>query len=90
MIRTFTYFQSRIPTVSIKNDPDISELRVGIPQEYYCSDMSDEVIEAWGQVADLLEDNGVKVVPVSMPHTAYSITCYQVLNPCEVASNMAR
>ncbi len=27
---------------------------------------------------------------VSLPHTAYSITCYSVLNPCEVASNMAR
>lgn len=25
-----------------------------------------------------------------MPHTSYSITCYSVLNQCEVASNMAR
>ena len=52
--------------------------------------MSSEVIEAWGQVADLLEQEGFKVIPVSLPHTPYSITCYQVLNPCEVASNMSR
>lgn len=27
---------------------------------------------------------------VSMPHTKYSILCYSVLNPCEVASNFTR
>ena len=27
---------------------------------------------------------------MSLPHTAFSIACYSVLNPCEVASNMAR
>merc|ERR1712062_538844 len=63
---------------------------IGIPQEYFCEDMSSEIIEAWSQVADILEDEaGVKVLPVSLPHTKYSITCYQVLNPCEVASNMS-
>jgi aspartyl-tRNA(Asn)/glutamyl-tRNA(Gln) amidotransferase subunit A len=52
--------------------------------------MSDEIIDAWSDVADLIESLGARVVPVSLPHTQYSITCYSVLNPCEVASNMAR
>ena len=30
------------------------------------------------------------VVPVSLPHTELAVPCYSVLNPCEVASNMAR
>ena len=71
-------------------DSKVPELVIGVPQEYYCEDMSSEVIEAWGQVADLLEQEGFRVIPVSLPHTPYSITCYQVLNPCEVASNMSR
>jgi aspartyl-tRNA(Asn)/glutamyl-tRNA(Gln) amidotransferase subunit A len=59
-------------------DPDVSQLTIGIPQEYYCEDMSEEVLESWSQVADLSESEGVRVVPVSLPHTQYSITCYQV------------
>lgn len=66
-------------------------LRVGIPQEYRCTEMSPEVVECWSQVVDLLDEGFVgKVSAVSLPHTELSISCYHVLNPCEVASNMAR
>ena len=39
--------------------------------------MSDEVVEAWSNVTDLLEKEGIQVKKVSLPHTKYSITCYQ-------------
>ena len=74
----------------IENEELMKDIVIGIPQEYYCEDMSNEVIETWSQVADMLENERIKVVPVSLPHTKYSISCYQVLNPCEVASNMSR
>ena len=57
---------------------DIKKMTIGIPQEYYCEGMSEEIVNAWSQVADFLENEGIKVVPVSLPHTKYSITCYQV------------
>ena len=56
-------FQHRINSALISEDPDISKIRVGIPAEYFCEDMSEEVLEAWSQVADLLEDNGIRVYP---------------------------
>ena len=65
----------------ISNDSkeyDIKKMTIGIPQEYYCEGMSEEIVNAWSQVADFLENEGIKVVPVSLPHTKYSITCYQV------------
>merc|ERR1719318_2115178 len=65
-------------------------LRVGIPQEFLCEGMSEEVVEGWSKVARLLEEGGAEVEPVSLPHTELAIPCYSVLNPCEVASNMAR
>ena len=52
--------------------------------------MSEEVVESWSKVARLLEEGGAVVEPVSLPHTELAIPCYSVLNPCEVASNMAR
>ena len=53
-------------------------MTIGIPQEYYCEGMSEEIMNVWSQVADFLENEGIKIVPVSLPHTKYSITCYQV------------
>ncbi|CAO1406849.1 unnamed protein product [Diamesa tonsa] len=74
---------------------DISSLsmkdtKIGIPKEYHCQGLSQEVLEIWTQVADLLETNGAQVKQVSMPNTASSIFVYSILNQCEVASNMAR
>lgn len=65
-------------------------LKVGIPQEFFCDGMSSEVVEVWSNIADMLERGGAEVVPVNLPHTELAIPCYSVLNPCEVASNMAR
>lgn len=42
------------------------------------------------KAADMFEKAGAKVTQVSLPHTQYSIICYNILNACEVASNMAR
>lgn len=69
---------------------DISGLRIGIPKEYRCSGLTEEVDANWLEVSQLLEEAGARVFPVSLPHTEYSIVCYSVLNQCEVASNMAR
>ena len=52
--------------------------------------MTNEVVKAWSDVAAAFEAAGASVESVSLPHTEHSIKCYSVLNPCEVASNMAR
>lgn len=90
---------------------DLAGLCIGIPKEFHCPGLSQEVVQAWNDVADILEKKGARVIQVSfsafnvimvnlcqtyllpqvsLPHTSYSIACYSVLNPCEVASNMAR
>ncbi|CAO1414932.1 unnamed protein product [Diamesa serratosioi] len=73
-----------VSSLSIKN------VRIGIPKEYHCEGLSQEVLEIWTQVADLLETNGANIQEVSMPNTSSSIFVYSILNQCEVASNMAR
>ena len=75
---------------SLSDQSNVNKIKVGIPKEYLCEGMSEEVVQTWSDIADLLENNDIKVGISSLPHTSYSISCYQVLNPCEVASNMAR
>ncbi|XP_014213153.1 glutamyl-tRNA(Gln) amidotransferase subunit A, mitochondrial [Copidosoma floridanum] len=69
---------------------DISGLRIGVPKEYKSSSLTEEMSSNWAEVSQLLEEAGARILPVSLPHTEYSIVCYSVLNQCEVASNMAR
>ncbi|KAK6623831.1 hypothetical protein RUM44_010687 [Polyplax serrata] len=68
----------------------VKGLKIGIPIEYNCEGLSDEIKSTWDDVAKILDGGGATIVPVSMPHTKYSIVCYSILNQCEVASNMAR
>ncbi|KAK2576709.1 hypothetical protein KPH14_005367 [Odynerus spinipes] len=75
---------------SIPDEIDISNLCVGIPTEFKVDGISEEMQACWDEVASLMQEAGAKVVPVSLPHTDYSIVCYSVINRCHVASNMAR
>ena len=75
--------------LSLNENIDFSKLTVGIPEEYECEGMSEEILETWRTVADLFSNLGSKVEYVSLPNTKYSISCYSVLNCCEVSSNFS-
>ncbi|KAH0566982.1 glutamyl-tRNA(Gln) amidotransferase subunit A, mitochondrial isoform X1 [Cotesia glomerata] len=85
-----TLDQSLTPIEISSTDINVRGLRVGIPNEYNHAELNQEVHNTWMGVSNLLKEAGAEVVPVSLPHTEYSIVCYSVLNQCEVASNMAR
>lgn len=78
--------------ISHKNLDEISlnNIRIGIPKEYYCDGLSDNVLQTWMKVADILENNGAIVKQISLPNTVFSIFVYTILNQCEVSSNMSR
>lgn len=48
------------------NKMNIANLKVGIPKEYHCQDLSPEVLETWNDIAKLLHENGAKVEEVSL------------------------
>ena len=77
-------------TEVVAQTKELNDLKIGIPKEYLCEGMSEEVLQCWSEIVDMLEADNIYVNRTSLPHTPYSISCYQVLNPCEVASNMAR
>lgn len=70
--------------ISMKN------IRIGIPKEYHCAELSTPVLETWIKVADMLECAGANVQEISLPNTESSIFVYTILNQSEVSSNMAR
>jgi aspartyl-tRNA(Asn)/glutamyl-tRNA(Gln) amidotransferase subunit A len=85
-----TTVKRQFKPITLPNNLDVKNLKIGIPREYNCEGLSPEVLEIWTKIADLLEDSGAEVKEVSMPYTSSSIFVYSILNQCEVSSNMSR
>jgi aspartyl-tRNA(Asn)/glutamyl-tRNA(Gln) amidotransferase subunit A len=73
-----------------EDDVDIDNIKLGVPVEYFCEGMTNESIQAVSDTCHLFSEYGISVDSVSLPNTDLAVPCYSVLNPCEVASNMAR
>jgi aspartyl/glutamyl-tRNA(Asn/Gln) amidotransferase A subunit/peptide chain release factor 1 len=65
-------------------------LRVGVPEEYAVSELTQEVYDAWNEMVRAMEALGAEIVRVNMPHTEAALPCYYVLAPAEASSNLAR
>jgi aspartyl-tRNA(Asn)/glutamyl-tRNA(Gln) amidotransferase subunit A len=63
---------------------------IGIPIEYNISELSPLVKEAWIDAIELLQANGYKIVPISLPSTKSALSAYYVLAPAEASSNLAK
>ena len=70
--------------------PDLKNMRIGLPREYFVPGMSYEVREAIIQATGVLEKLGAKVEEVSLPHTEYAIATYYLIATAEASSNLAR
>lgn len=84
-----TSVQTEFVPFNIPDTIDVSNVRIGIPKEYKLKNISYDVQECWDKVSQYLTEAGASVSTVTMPHTNYSISCYSILNRCDVASNLA-
>jgi aspartyl-tRNA(Asn)/glutamyl-tRNA(Gln) amidotransferase subunit A len=69
---------------------DLTWVKIGIPKEYFIDGIERWVrdeIEASIEVARSL---WAEIIDISLPHTSYGISAYYIINPAEVASNLAR
>ncbi len=71
-------------------DTDNDTLRVGVPEEYFGEGLDEEVRNIIQDQLKALESNGVKLVPVKLPHMKYGIATYYILATAEASSNLAR
>lgn len=71
-------------------NPSVQGIRVGIPKEYFGEGVTPQVREKVMAAAHLLEANGAKLVPVSLPGTDYALSAYYIISSAEASSNLAR
>ncbi|KAJ2503970.1 Trimeric GatFAB AmidoTransferase(AdT) complex subunit [Coemansia sp. RSA 2052] len=76
-----------------RDEPEAAPLagiRVGIPEEYWVSELSEPALESWKAGASRLAALGCEVVSVSLPHTPSALPAYYTLAWAEASSNLAR
>jgi aspartyl-tRNA(Asn)/glutamyl-tRNA(Gln) amidotransferase subunit A len=67
----------------------VAGMRIGIPKEYF-EGLAAETGDKIAAGLDVLRKLGCEVVEVSLPHTAYAISCYYIICTAEASSNLAR
>ncbi|MCA9190203.1 MAG: Asp-tRNA(Asn)/Glu-tRNA(Gln) amidotransferase subunit GatA [Planctomycetales bacterium] len=89
--RDSTSLNEPVPEYCKQLDAPIKGLRVGVIREHLEHESLDPEVRAAVERAQLLlEDMGVTMVDVHLPHTKYSVPAYYLIAPCEASSNLAR
>lgn len=70
---------------------DIKGIKIGLPKEYFdASGFDPEVKKITLEAVKKIEALGAKIEEVTLPHTDYAMSCYYILVPSEISSNLAR
>ena len=65
-------------------------LKIGIPKEYFTKGIDSEVKKIIKNVIKKAEENGAKIMEISLPNTEYAVACYYIIVPSEASANLAR
>ncbi len=69
---------------------DVSDLKIGVPDEYFGEGIDPEVEKlVWDSISKY-EDMGATWEKVSLPHTKYALAAYYIIAMSEASSNLAR
>lgn len=69
---------------------EISNLKIGIPREYFGKGLDPEVEIIIKNAIKKAETAGAKIIEISLPSTEYALACYYIVGPSEISANLAR
>lgn len=68
----------------------IKGLKIGLPREYFTDVIDDNVRKMVLEAVDNLRGLGVEIREISLPHTKYALSTYQIISSVEASSNLSR
>ena len=69
---------------------DLDGIVVGLPAEYFPSDLDPVTRKACDRAVDAMRRAGAVTRDVSLPHARLAVPCYYVIAPAEASANLAR
>ncbi len=88
--RDATTVDLAVPHFAFEQKTDLSNVRVGVPKEYFIPGMQPQVEQAVRQAILHLQGLGAQLKDVSLPHTEYALPVYYLIAPAEASANLAR
>lgn len=69
---------------------NIKKLRIGLPKEYFVEGMDEYTKGEMSKAIEKIKSLGIEVKDISLPNMKHALSCYYIIMPAEVSSNMAR
>jgi aspartyl-tRNA(Asn)/glutamyl-tRNA(Gln) amidotransferase subunit A len=69
---------------------DVSDLKIGIPKDYFDLEIDPEVKESVKTAIEKLKEAGAEVEEVDLISAEYALAVYYIIAPAEASSNLAR
>ncbi|MSQ11573.1 MAG: Asp-tRNA(Asn)/Glu-tRNA(Gln) amidotransferase subunit GatA [Dehalococcoidia bacterium] len=88
--RDSTSLPNPVPDYRAALKPDLTGVRVGVPNEYFGEGFDPEVERAVREAVAVLQRLGATVEPCSLPLTRYGLPVYYIIAPSECSANLAR
>jgi len=88
--RDSTSVNELVPDYTACFTPDLKELKIGVPIQYFSKGLDHEVKDAVEKAMETLHRSGAHLIEVNMPHTEYAIAAYYIIATAEASSNLAR
>ncbi len=79
-----------VPDFLASLEGDVRGMRAGVPRELMGEGIAPGVKRIVVSCFEVLEDLGMKVEEVSLPHLDYALDAYYIIAPAEASSNLAR
>jgi aspartyl-tRNA(Asn)/glutamyl-tRNA(Gln) amidotransferase subunit A len=88
--RDSTSIPAPVPDYASALRPQVSDITIGVPREYFGEGNDPEVLEAVNRAIDDLRALGAKTREVSLPNTGHAVAAYYLVATAEASSNLAR
>jgi aspartyl-tRNA(Asn)/glutamyl-tRNA(Gln) amidotransferase subunit A len=85
-----TSIKADVPDYTQSLFPDIKNIKIAVPEEYFVEGMDQEVRKIVEEALHTLRQLGAKDSRVSLPHTQYAVPVYYIVATAEASSNLAR
>ncbi|WP_456397241.1 Asp-tRNA(Asn)/Glu-tRNA(Gln) amidotransferase subunit GatA [Desulfurobacterium sp.] len=79
-----------VPDYTKALDNSVKGLKAGLPEEYFTEGIDPEVKEKIMETVKQLENLGIEIEEISLPHTSYAVETYYIIAPAEASSNLGR
>lgn len=68
----------------------LKSIRIGVPKKFLNKGIENEVLSQFNNSLQKLEKKGAEIIDIDLSILEYVISCYYIIMPAEVSSNLAR